>query len=201
MANKYLLTYLLGGAVYYHLDDLKEFQPTLETENFLVTSIRSDLNTKVYIAGFRALGIFNKLVSGPVYRKVEEKVHIFSLNPMWNDLKVKLDCCSKNAHEMLSGEALLENVDLSKDVVFDTLFAETNDPELDLLTQECLELICCCCVTMINRQLKDQLPGGKYHQPSTDVMKETEKCHTTNILSERDFAQIGKSNRNKIFQQ
>ena len=194
--HRFNVYFVLGGAVYYHLDDLKEFLPTLETENFLVTSIRSDLNTKVYIAGFRALGIFNKLVSGPVYRKVEEKVHIFSLNPMWNDLKVKLDRCSKNAHEMLSGEALLEN-DLSKDVVFDTLFAETNDPELDLLTQECLELICCCCVTMINRQLKDQLPGGKYHQPSTDVMEETEKCHTTNILSERDFAQMDRKVKQK----
>ena len=150
----------------------------------------SDLDTKVYIAGFRALGIFNKLISGPVYKKVKEKNHIFSLNPMWNELQVVLDRCSKDASEMFSGTTLLGNVELSKDPIFDALFSQTNDPEFDLLTQECLEMICCCCVSMINRQLKDQLPGGKYYQPTADIMDETGICHTTNILSERDFAQM-----------
>ena len=51
-------------------------------------------------------------------------------------------------------------------------------------------MICCCCVSMINRQLKDQLPGGKYYQPTADIMDETGICHTTNILSELDFAQM-----------
>ena len=72
--HRFNVYFVLGGAAYCHLDDLKQFSPTLETENFLVTSIMSDLDTKVYIAGFRLLGIFNKLISGPVYRKVEKKI-------------------------------------------------------------------------------------------------------------------------------
>ena len=68
---------------------------------------------------------------------------------MWNELQVLLDRCSKDASEMFSGATLLGNVELSKDPVFDALFLQTNDPGFDLLTQKCLEMICCCCVSMI----------------------------------------------------
>ena len=50
-----------------------------------------------------------------------------------------------------------------------------------------------------NRQLKDQLPGGKYYQPTADIMDETGICHTTNILSEHDFAQIDRKVNQKQY--
>ena len=62
-----------------------------------------------------------------------------------------------------------------------------NNVEFDSLTQERLEMICCSCAVVAIRQLADQLPGGKYHQPSVDVQQETQLCQRTNILSERDF--------------
>ena len=71
------------------------------------------------------------------------------------------------------------------DEVYKELFKTTNDVELDSLTKECLEMICCSCAVVVIRQLADQLPGEKYHQPSVQVQQEIQLCQHTNILSER----------------
>ena len=76
---------------------------------------------------------------------------------------------------------------MRKDSVYEELFCDTGDEEFDVLTVECLE-ICCSCLVLVNRQLKDQLPGGKFYQPAPDVIEETSQ--RTNILSEMDFAQM-----------
>lgn len=43
---------------------------------------------------------------------------------------------------------------------------------------------------VVHNQLADQLPGGKCYQPSEEIREETALCKKTNILSERDFAQM-----------
>ena len=42
---------------------------------------------------------------------------------------------------------------------------------------------------MIKSQLRDQLPGGKYFAPDNKTRSDLQNCPTTNIVSERDFAQ------------
>ena len=42
---------------------------------------------------------------------------------------------------------------------------------------------------MITSQLKYQLPGGKYNRPQS-VIDDLKNCPSTNIVSERDFAQF-----------
>jgi E1A/CREB-binding protein len=46
-----------------------------------------------------------------------------------------------------------------------TLFADA-DPELDSLTQMCIELLTHSIMLILDRQAKDQLPGGKYSNPT-----------------------------------
>ena len=157
----------------------------------------SDIDNKLYLAAFRALGIFNKLVTGPIYRKIEEEGHIFKLNTMWLELKILLERCSQNAYPLIDGEVLLSNVKISKDEIYHELFKDTNDMEFDTLTQECLEMICCSCALVVVRQLEDQLPGGKFYQPSKEILEETKLCQRTNILSECDFAQMDRKVRQK----
>ena len=42
---------------------------------------------------------------------------------------------------------------------------------------------------MIKYQLRDQLPGGTYFAPNNETRSDLQNCPTTNIVSERDFAQ------------
>ena len=189
--HRFNIYFVLGGAVCYHRNDLKNFlKNTQDSENFLLTSIAADIENKIYLAGFRSLGIFNKLVSGPLFRLLEEEGHIFELNNVWLQLRILLEHCLKNSSVLLEGECFLPNGKVTKDDVYCELFKDSGDLELDALTQECLEMICCSCLVLVNRQLADQLPGGKFYLPSDDIVTETAICPRTNILSERDFAQM-----------
>ncbi|XP_065673154.1 uncharacterized protein LOC136090437 [Hydra vulgaris] len=141
--------FLLGGATYFHKDHLKEFVFNLNGSNFLHESIRHDIDNIIFHASTRALGIFNKLISGPLFRIIEEEGHIFSLNTVWSQMFNYFVCCSSDASIMLSGSTFFDVKYLTKDELFDCLFSNCNDPLLDALTQECLEVICCSCSVMI----------------------------------------------------
>ena len=78
---------------------------------------------------------------------------------------------------------------MTKNALFEKLFQETENPILDSLTEKCLELVCCTSFLMIKSQLRDQLPGGKYFAPDNKTRSDLQNCPTTNIVSERDFAQ------------
>ena len=95
--HRFNIIFVSGGATYYHKDHLKDFVETLEGTNFLHASIKQDIGNDIFIASNRALGIFNKLVSGPLFRLVEETGHIFFLNATWKNLSDYLDRRSRNA--------------------------------------------------------------------------------------------------------
>ena len=119
---------------------------------------------------------------------LEENFHIFDLNPMWKDLLDYLVKCSKNASSMLEGSTFFVQKYITKDSVYDELFKEPEDALLECLTQECLEMICCMCSVMVESQLKDQLPGGKYFKPDKRLYEETKNCPDHNMAPERAFA-------------
>ena len=141
--REFTVCFVLGGAVYFHRNHLKELLVALEGKDFFQRSVLADIETKLFMASFRALGIINKLVTGPVYQKIEEEGHIFELNQILLELKVLFERCAKDASALMDGEVLLSSVQICKDDICEELFRETNDVELDTLTQECLEIICC----------------------------------------------------------
>ena len=132
-----------------------------------------------------------KLITSPVLRLVEEPTtHIFSLNDTWLHVIQKLEEFSTNAEPLLEGAEIVLNGKVTKDEIYDELLKDTMDSELDDLTEECLGLLCCSSAILLHRQLQDQLPGGKHHQPSQEVMGETTGAPKQNIISECDFAQL-----------
>ncbi|XP_066922613.1 uncharacterized protein [Clytia hemisphaerica] len=191
MHHRFNIIFVLGGAAYYHKDQLSEFASALDGTNFLHTSVKQDIDNQIFLASNRALGVFNKMVSGPLFRILEEEGHIFLLNSMWKDLSDYLELCSRDASSMLEGKTFFEEKYVTSNCnIYKALFRETEDPLLDCLTQECLEIICCSCSIMVRSQLKDQLPGGKYFQPSEKIVKETTNCPRHNLAPERAFASL-----------
>lgn len=187
--HRFNIIFVMGGAAYFHRQNLRDFVFHLDSNNFLHESISQDIDSPVFLAAFRALGIFNKLISGPLFRKVEEEGHIFDLNSMWEALFSNLDQLSRDASTLMEGNLNFLNDLRRVDEVSDEVLKVTDDPTFETLTQECLEMICCTCSLMVKSQLADQLPGGKYHSPNERTLDETKNCSRTNIISERDFAQ------------
>lgn len=64
---------------FYHRNHIKEFIEVYfnkEDRNRLVSSVYNYVNNPVYLAGCRALGIIDKLLTGPLWRIIEN-VSIF----------------------------------------------------------------------------------------------------------------------------
>ena len=130
-----------------------------------------------------------KLVTGPLLHLVEEpNTHIFALNNTWLHVIKKLEEFATNAELMMEGAEIVLNGVVSKDEIYNKLLKPTMDTQLEDLTQECLWLLCCSCSILLQRQLQDQLPNGKYYQPSQKIMQETTGVPKQNIISEWNFA-------------
>ena len=81
--HRFNILFVLGGAFYYHRHHIKGFIESIGSENFLISSVRMDI---FFATSSRALGIMDKLVTGPLYRKVVQAEHIFDLSSMWEEL-------------------------------------------------------------------------------------------------------------------
>ena len=56
-----------------------------------------------------------------------------------------------------------------RDETYVKLFAPTNDPDIQRLSQQSLEMLIYGLLLILEIQAQDQLPGGKYFDPSQSV--------------------------------
>ena len=123
-----------------------------------------------------------KLVTGPLLRRVSQSEHIFDLNEMWEELLTFLERNAKDSPFLTAKSTIFPNSLLTKDEMYEKLCKDTENPVFDALTQECPAMINCTCALMINSQLKDQLPGGKYCNLSQSVRDDLKNCPSTTIV-------------------
>ena len=144
----------------------------------------------MFLAGARAMGIFDKLVTAPFWKLLENKGSILDLNDHLLQMKVSLMQWSNDGSEPFSGSQMFSQnvVDIDKDELYYELFKETNDPQLDSFTQIALELLSAPFLIILERQASTQLPGGVYWTPSQYIEEMTSNVPKTNTISERDMA-------------
>ena len=71
--------------------------------------------------------------------------------------------------------------------MYEKLFAPTNHPEFESLTQQALKTLMYGLLLIFERQAQDQLLGGKYFGPSDSGSTIASTVPSTNMASERDF--------------
>ena len=96
---------------------------------------------------------------------------------------------------MLGNVIFFENVELSKDDVYNSLILPSNI--VDKSTKQCLEIIFGSLCIITRRMLDDHLEDGKYFNPSQQLMKETVSVSTTNSIAERNFGTLDRFMREK----
>lgn len=108
------------------------------------------------------------------------------MNQHWVTLTTEMEKFSRGASPLLEGKTIF-NVAVKKDDVYRSLLA--CNKELDALTKLALQNICAAISPMLSRQLKDQLPGGKFYDPSDELIEQT-SAPLTNRISEADFSDL-----------
>ena len=111
-----------------------------------------------------------------------------------------LEMYSQDASELIRGKILYDNFTNEKDEVFECLF-DVDDDNFNVLTIEALQIILLNFQLVLERQLSDCLPGGCLNENTEGVDKnlreQSKTVATTNIISERDFANLDRLQREK----
>jgi E1A/CREB-binding protein len=88
--NRFNHLFLAAGYTFYHLEDIRDFLSKRANPNDLLKSIQFDAGEVVYVAGIRALGLIDKVVTGPLWTLIEAVPNILSLNTHLLQLKITL---------------------------------------------------------------------------------------------------------------
>lgn len=139
-----------------------------------------------YISGCRALGLIDKIITGPLWRKLEESsTSVLKMGSTYCEIKEKFDTWCDDACALIEGSAVcIPGTEIHKDDVWDTLIQSNST---DTMTQELLQLLFRTFSVTTQRLLIDHLPHGIHHDVTDDdIIEETASVPTTNVSPERD---------------
>ena len=187
--NRFNVVFWNGAGVYFHKQNFADFFEVHGTPNRLLRAVKEDLSEIAHIAGARALGIIDKLVTGPLWRLVEKVDTILDLNEKFQYMQSKFREWAEDATPLLfdADNVNIFNVEIHKDDIYTALFSDSNDELLDSLTIEALELILHHFNLVVQRQLSDHLVGGTFDNPSDELKKEASHVPKSNQIGESIF--------------
>ncbi|XP_072051465.1 uncharacterized protein [Amphiura filiformis] len=161
-----------AAAAYYHLRHMESFLQLLPDPNHLLKAVQEDLSEPIHAAELLALGIIHKLITQPFWHIIKTSPNILICN---NSVRMP-DHCSR--------KPVFMDIEVVEDEVYEALFAE-HDPAQETMCIQALELICTAMLLILERQCRDQLPGGIYWETDTTAWS---NVPATNMVGERDFA-------------
>ena len=195
--NRFNVVFYNGGISYFMHQICRNFFENVKDDNKLLNAVFYDLQVDSFIAGCRALGIISKIVTGPLWRLLESKIHILDLSNHFQRMERLFSAFAVDAQDVLDGGVIFfEGVDVKKDCVYDKLFQKS---ELyDKPTLQCLELLFGSFSIITKRMLHDHLEDGLYDNVTdANLRKETSAVPKTNTVAERDFGMLDRLMREK----
>ena len=188
--NRFNIVFTNASCIYFLHEHMVTFLENSGSNiNRLAKAVLNDLKQEFYVAGCKALGLVNKLITTPFWNLIESKnVTIFDLNDKYIELLQFFDNASQNLEKFMNGEILPfgSSTEVKKDKIYECLVNERHD--LDDKVETILAIMLPTMAKLCKHALADQLPGGKYAS-FTDVMKEkTKGSPKHNKFSETLFA-------------
>ena len=182
-----------AASLFYHREHIKEFlgefkDPTVM--NLKLQSVLYDCKSVHVQALAKALGLIYYRVTGPFWDMLKGNVQYVD---QYRYVQKMLSCFqewSKDATPLMS----VDNLEMFPDFVIkhdDVLAALLEEFSGDHTTKLALEQIMASFINVVERQLADFLPGGKYGQEvSQDLRAKMKHCKLTNLLSENEFGDL-----------
>jgi len=194
--NRFNIIFLDGARVYYLHKHIIDFLTNcLGPRNKLLKAILEDASNDLYVAGCKALGLIDKLITGPLWRVMESDLHILDMSNYYTRLLQFLVSASEDTTEFLTGETVpFPGISIKKDEVWAALV--TPSP-LDDLVQQILQAVFKSVELLARRMLADHLPGGRWEEADEVTREQTKLVKKTNTVSERDFGKLDRLLREK----
>ena len=96
VGSRFNIVFKNAASLFYHRVHLKDFLSLIPDPNLLLKSIKFDIDEPVYLAGIRALGIIDKVITGPFWRLLERKgTSILDTNMYLHQMQIQLEFVGK----------------------------------------------------------------------------------------------------------
>ncbi|XP_033117054.1 uncharacterized protein LOC117116991 [Anneissia japonica] len=190
VGNRANIIFESAAATYFHVDHIITFVQSLPEPNKLLQAVAEDAGEMINRAELRALGILFKCVTAPLWHRIKNADNVLSLNPTLHQLQEKLEKWKDDATDLFNGETVFDDAVVEKDDIYEALFKDCDDPQMEILCIQALELTTCAMLLILNRQCADQLPGGKYWNLDEQRTSKYQNVPSTNMIGERDFAML-----------
>ena len=79
LENRFNILFLNGAGTFYLYEKLVDFFKKINLDNKLSSSVHWDLGVIAYRVGCWALGLIEKLVSGPLWKIISKEKHILNM--------------------------------------------------------------------------------------------------------------------------
>ena len=195
--NRFNILFYDAGVVFYLSPLIKKFLLEVwQTPNKLLRAVLADVQVPEFLAGCKALGLVNKIITGPLWRIIESKDEsILDMNGRYRHLLKCLEAWAIDASTVVSCEAILfDDFPPTSDAITKALATPS---VLDSTVEEILQVVFNSLTALVNRLLVDHLPGGVLDSPSEELHRETKSVPNSNTVSERDFAKLDRFLREK----
>ena len=122
--NRFNILFHNAAGTYYLEEHLKIFFEHYGKDNKLLSAVQHDLEVTSFLTACRALGMIDKLITGPVWRAISKDGHILDMNVFYQRLYDKFMLWGSDASEFMTGDVKLfgDDILISKDCVFDYLY-------------------------------------------------------------------------------
>lgn len=199
IGNRFNILFYDAAGVYYLKHHMANYIESCHNQpNRLLQAILSDLKQPVYISGCRALGLIEKMVTGPLWRKLEQSdVSVIDMGDYYTKMQAKFDFWSSDSQAFIEGTACIDDeVPIHQDEVWNAL---VESDENNTMTLEALQIVFSSFCITTQRLLIDHLPGGIHSSEliEPDVHEEVKSVPTTNVAPEREFAMLDRLMREK----
>jgi len=199
VGNRFNVLFYDAAGIYYLRELMVRFIESVHgmQANQLLQSVLRDLKKPNLIAGCRALGLIDKIVTGPLWRKlVSKSMSVLSMGATYCEIKEQFDLWSEDASSLIDGSAIcMADIDIHKDMVWEALIQSDSS---DAATIEVLQLLFQAFSVTTQRLLVDHLPGGTHHDVTDkEIIAESASVPTTNTSPEWDFAILDRYLREK----
>ncbi|XP_014676897.1 PREDICTED: uncharacterized protein LOC106816789, partial [Priapulus caudatus] len=188
--NRFNVIFYNAAAAYYYMDSFRSFLEVWGSGNLLLEAVKKDLESPVYVAGIRALGIIDKIITGPLWRLINSEGNIGAVLSYLDVMEEKLKVWSSDASELVAGRVVMfdEGVaEVHRDGMYETMFTDTDDIQHNIYTQEALEIILTHFQLSLHRCTHEMRTRMKSDRGYRDAAA---KVPATNVASERDFGQL-----------
>ena len=188
LGNRFNILFLNGAGVLYLYSYLVEFLNNVSLDNKFMSSVFYDLEVLQYKVACQALGLIDKLVTGPPQRMMVKEKEVLNMSVHYQAMLDFLKKYEQDASSFLNGRLRLFS-DLAVDDDRLTALLNFDSDEVKFMLKQCFELLFGGFVSVTERMLSDYLVDGKYVDPD-DLRRESKAVPTTNANPEKDFLML-----------